>query len=232
MLIPFQRWARAYRDTTYHVAVDTNNGVEAQNKLLKYNYLPRRKQITLSEVITILVESFLPEMYQKYLFQNYAMTTAYRPYNEDIPDFLRDCPHKLVVHCTDRIRKSRKFRNEDIQMEDSCGEFNVTTASGKVHKVDFGNATGTPSCTCMDWVRYHIPCKHFFAIFNHQENWSWHSLPPAYLTSPLLSIDHKALASEFPNVTLDASETPFETMSEELMTELKPLPEKKVTWPH
>ena len=169
-------------------------------------------------------------MYQKYLFQNYAMTTAYRPYNEDIPDFLRDRPHKLVVHCMDRIRKSRKFRNEDIQMEDSCGEFNVTTVSGKVHKVDFGNATGTPSCTCMDWVRYHIPCKHFFAIFNHQENWSWHSLPPAYLTSPLLSIDHKALASEFPNVTLDASETPFETMSEELITKLKPLPDRKVTW--
>ena len=94
VLIPFQRWARAYRDTTDHVVVDNNNGVKAQNKLLKYNYLPRQKQITLSEVIIILVESFLPEMYQKYLFQNYAMTTAYRPYNEDIPDFFRDRPQQ------------------------------------------------------------------------------------------------------------------------------------------
>ena len=62
------RWARAYRDATYHAAVDTNNGVEAQNKLLKYKYFPRWKQITLPEVMTILVETFLPDMYQKYLF--------------------------------------------------------------------------------------------------------------------------------------------------------------------
>ena len=109
-----QRWARAYRDTTYHAAVDTNNGVEAQNKLLKYNYLPRRKQITLSEVMTILVETFLPETYQKYLFQNYAMTTAYRPYNDIVPDFLRDRPRKVILHCMDRMRKSSKFKNEDI----------------------------------------------------------------------------------------------------------------------
>ena len=69
-LFLLQRWARAYRDPTYHATVDTNNGVEAQTKLLKhsYMYLTRRKQITLSEVMTILVENFLPEMYQKYLF--------------------------------------------------------------------------------------------------------------------------------------------------------------------
>lgn len=66
---PLQRWERAYRDSTYHAAVDTNSGVEAQNKLLKYNYLPQWKQITLSEV---LVETFLPETYQKYLFTPHA----------------------------------------------------------------------------------------------------------------------------------------------------------------
>ena len=38
-----QRWARAYSDGEYHAAVNTN-GVEAQNKLLKYRFLPRSKQ--------------------------------------------------------------------------------------------------------------------------------------------------------------------------------------------
>ena len=33
-----QRWGRAYRDTTYRAAVDTNNGVEPQNKVVKYNH--------------------------------------------------------------------------------------------------------------------------------------------------------------------------------------------------
>ena len=66
-----QRWARAYRDNHYHVAVNTNNGVEAQNKLFKYKFLLRTKQkATLSSTMTILVEKYLPTCKQKYLFQN------------------------------------------------------------------------------------------------------------------------------------------------------------------
>ena len=30
----------------------------------------------------------------------------------------------------------------------------------KTHVVDFS----TPSCTCKDWIKYHIPCKHFLAV--------------------------------------------------------------------
>ena len=33
-------WACSYRDQTYHAAVNTTNGMESQNKLLKYSYLP------------------------------------------------------------------------------------------------------------------------------------------------------------------------------------------------
>ena len=164
------------RDAKYHAAVDTNKGVEAQNKLLKYKYyLPQQKQIALSEVMTILVETFLPNMYQKYLFQNYAMATAYRPYNDNILDFLRDRPRKVVLHSMDWMRKSSKFKNEDIQKENSDGRFKITTASRKVHKVNFGKETGVPSCTCLDWMRFHIPCKHFFS---NETDWSWYSLPP------------------------------------------------------
>ena len=35
-----QKWARVYRKSEYHAAVEINNGVEALNKLLKYHYLP------------------------------------------------------------------------------------------------------------------------------------------------------------------------------------------------
>ena len=66
----FQRWARAYRDDKFHAAVDTNNGVEAMNKTLKYNYLPRGKNITVSQLVVTLTEEFLPEMLRKYQKQN------------------------------------------------------------------------------------------------------------------------------------------------------------------
>ena len=31
-----------------------------------------------------------------------------------------------------------------------------------------------PSCTCPDWLKTEIPCKHFFAVFNNM-NFSWNS---------------------------------------------------------
>ncbi|XP_014674703.1 PREDICTED: uncharacterized protein LOC106814853 [Priapulus caudatus] len=34
-----ERWMRCYRQTTYHAIIKTNNGVEAQNKILKHSYL-------------------------------------------------------------------------------------------------------------------------------------------------------------------------------------------------
>ena len=164
--------------------------------------------------MTILIETFLPDMYQKYLFQNYAMTTAYRPYNDNIPDFLRDRPRKVVLHCMDRVRKSSKFKNEDIQTEHSDGRFKVASASGKVHKVDFGKERGVPSCTCLDWMRFHIPCKHFFAIFSNKTDWSWYSLPPTYLASPLLCTDQEALLGAFPNPKDTVDEGPFDLLAE------------------
>ena len=164
--------------------------------------------------MTILIETFLPDMYQKYLFQNYAMTTVYRPYNDNIPDFLRDRPRKVVLHCMDRMRKSSKFKNEDIQTEHSDGRFKVASASGKVHKVDFGKETGIPSCTCLDWMRFHIPCKHFFAIFSNETDWSWYSLPPTYLASPLLRSDQEALLGAFPNPNDTVDEGPFDLLAE------------------
>jgi len=61
----------------FHAAIETNNGVEAQNKVLKYSYLPHRRNITLSCLVEILITSFLPDSYEKYLFQNYKMSSAY-----------------------------------------------------------------------------------------------------------------------------------------------------------
>ena len=46
MYIKLQRWAHAYRDLDFHRSVDTNNGTEALNKVLKYGYLPKRRSLS------------------------------------------------------------------------------------------------------------------------------------------------------------------------------------------
>ena len=65
----------------YHAAVDTNNGVESQNKMLKYNFLPRNTKLTLSTLVTVLNEEFLPDMHHKHMVLNHQMLPTYRAYN-------------------------------------------------------------------------------------------------------------------------------------------------------
>ena len=100
--IMLQMWARAYRDQTYHAAINTTNGVESQNKLLKYSYLPRRKNITLSQLATVLYDEFIPETHHKYLYLNYQMSDTYRTYNDIVPDYLRERPRQVIIHCLER----------------------------------------------------------------------------------------------------------------------------------
>ena len=47
------------------IFVDTNNGVERQNKDFKYEYLKQFKDNTLSGMLTVLTEQFLPDIYQR-----------------------------------------------------------------------------------------------------------------------------------------------------------------------
>jgi len=62
--------------------VDTNNGTEAQNKLLKYKYMPWRKADTLSAFIILLVEKFPPDQHKNYILPNLKAYEWYRQYND------------------------------------------------------------------------------------------------------------------------------------------------------
>ena len=71
----------------------------------------------------------------------------------------------------------------------------VKGKSGVVHTINFGKESGKPSCTCQDWTRHNVPCKHFFLIFITKIQWGWTSLPQSYLQGPYLSCDNNALES-------------------------------------
>ena len=160
-IVSLQLWARVHRDDHYHAAVDTNNEAEAINKTLKYNYLPKGKSVTLSHLVRILVEEFLPEMLQKYQKQNFAMSESYRMYNEFVPSYLQGRPRPVILHCLSRIRKADRFTKESVEQMDGSGQFKIKSASGKQHTLKFKSDNKMPECTCKDWTCWHIPCKHF-----------------------------------------------------------------------
>ena len=186
-----QKWAHAFRDTAYYAVVDTNNGTESLNKALKYSYIPKQKSLSLSGIASLLIERFLPDMYQKYVFQSYKLSEEYRAYNDSIPSYLKGCPKSVILHCLQRTLKCHKFSVEDVNMSGG-GSFEVHMAgTEKRYAVNFQKPECTCS-TCKDWARHHIPCKHFFAIFQYFPNWNWLKLPQSYQDS-YLSADTTAV---------------------------------------
>ena len=58
-------WVRKYRTGLMEIIGNTNNGVERQNKDLKHEYLKKYKDNSLSGMITVLIEQFLPDKFRR-----------------------------------------------------------------------------------------------------------------------------------------------------------------------
>ena len=69
-------------------AVETNNGTEALNQALKYSYLAHKASLTLTGIVRVIVDQFLPDMYQNYVFQNFKQLDLYRL----LPHYLQGRP--------------------------------------------------------------------------------------------------------------------------------------------
>lgn len=68
-------------------------------------------------------------------------------------------------------------------------------SNGEIYSINLDSEEVCPSCTCPDWIRYHIPCKHMFAVFQNIDGYSWENLPASYLRSPHISCDTAAICS-------------------------------------
>ena len=145
--------------------------------------------MTLSALVRVLIDSYLPDMHQKYVMNNLKSSEWYRQYNSFVPVFLHGRPRSVITHCLERQARGKKYDSTDIVMSSSQnGVFTILKPSGGSHTVDFGGE-GEPSCTCKDWKRWKIPCKHFFGVFNTNKEWGWNSLSSSYLQSAYLSCD-------------------------------------------
>ena len=144
--------------------------MKSQNKMLKYNYLPRKKNLTLSQLVILWYNEFLTENYHKHVYLNYWMSSAYREYSDFVPEYLRGCPCQVIIHCWNRKSESMNYTEEDIVKKDVMNGRFTFQGSQQVHTIDFCLVSGKPSCTCPDWLQWHIPCKHYFGIFRLVKN--------------------------------------------------------------
>ena len=75
-------------------------------------------------------------------------------------------PCSLIIHYLERQARAKKFDEANIKGNPQDGTFTTIKQVKENHVVDFVVHSSEPSCTCKDWKKWKIPCKHFFAVFN------------------------------------------------------------------
>ncbi len=113
--------------------------------------MPRSKRpMNLSSIVSLLVENFLPALRQKYLFSNFEQSGLNRKYS------LQDRPHKVILHCLDRLASSARFTQDNVSIVDKEGIFEVKQIKGNCYTVTFKEH----SCTVNIRVPYYLEHTH------------------------------------------------------------------------
>ncbi|XP_057297349.1 uncharacterized protein LOC130627119 [Hydractinia symbiolongicarpus] len=181
-----KRWALAFRPDDLMLC-NTNNGTERLNEDIKYDELEGYRSCTLSELLKIIVESFLPKLYDKYVEMNVKYTSGYKKYQSSIPPFLHDRPRWFVRDILDKRDKVT------TTMVDSVGvglghTFNVK-GENVYYYVNFGSDEKICSCTCRHFKRHRTLCKHFFAVLK-TGLLHFNCITPMYRSHPYVTLDY------------------------------------------
>ncbi|XP_041350872.1 uncharacterized protein LOC121369862 [Gigantopelta aegis] len=182
------RWVYCFRKNIFNIRVNTTNGLENQHKLLKENYL-RQFSLgkTLSSALSVLVKTFTPDIEQRYIRLNVICMNEYCKYDDGIPSFLKNRPRLFLDHCLKRMPPTIPEIGDDSISSNGAGFVVSNPASRNTHRIEFGEQM--PSCSCMDWKKYHWPCKHLLAVFTKYPDHGWDFLPEGYKEQPTLCLD-------------------------------------------
>ena len=85
--------------------VNTNNGTERLNEDLKYDELVEYKNCTLSDLLNVVIDRFIPKLYEKYIELNVRYTSSYKGYNRSIPFYMHDRPKWIVDNMIEELAK-------------------------------------------------------------------------------------------------------------------------------
>ena len=123
---------------------NSNNGTERLNEDLKYDELVSWKNCTLSELLTIIIESLLPKLYEKYVELNAKFSSCYKKYQESIPESLHNHPLFIVHNVLEKMWKVTISMLSSVKVLTEGHIFEVQSESVAFdlkakYIVDFGN---------------------------------------------------------------------------------------------
>jgi hypothetical protein len=190
-----ERWCRAYRPADLF-RCNTNNGTERLNESLKYETMDCYSNFTMTELVTILAQNFLPDLYEKYVSLNIKYTAGHKGYNPTIPKFMINRPGPLVEDMLKKFNSVTAFMVRSVHpitpsssLEFVVESFNDAANTRNMYTVKFGNTNQICSCECVSFRIDRLLCKHFFAVFQSEYPFHFEHISPLYIKHPYTTID-------------------------------------------
>ena len=158
-------WCLFYRPIDL-ILTNTNNGAKLLNKELKPNNLENYKKCTLTEMLKVFIQEFLPKLYDRYIELNVKYTEKHKKYETALPPFLKSRSRKIIDHLLYRMGK---VETDGINSVEIAGDnaFNETSSDlSSTHRlkyrVDIGDKDRFCSCTRNGYRRNRMLRKQFF----------------------------------------------------------------------
>ncbi|KAL3193715.1 hypothetical protein MRX96_002159 [Rhipicephalus microplus] len=102
-------WFMSYR-LKFDVVLTTNNGIEAQNRVLKAQYVKSSSgKRSLTSLIMTVVHGYLLDKETKFHETARRQSSAYRQYSENVPAYLHNRPHGFVKHMLRRLVNAEEY---------------------------------------------------------------------------------------------------------------------------
>lgn len=164
---------------------NTNDRTESKNKTLKTCLAGNSGWRGLQGLLQVLVEKFFPEKETQLIQASISFSLSYRLYHESVPSYLHERPPAVIQPIMERLRRVLEYNSKDATSGTKEGTFQIKSErEGRgFHEVDFN----FPSCSCLDFKKSKLPCKHFGEVFLLVDEWTFSRLPAAYRYGPYLT---------------------------------------------
>ena len=185
------RWVKALRDPKFESAINTTNGVESLNKVMKFKFFSNASDKSISTIVKIIVEQYCRKAYDKYSKKNVTSSSLFKTTNSAIPKYLVGLSDNFIRLCRPSFEAARTAINHDMVMilENNPPMFKIKSIEGSgIYTID----TSIPTCDCLSFRMHYRPCKHLFILLE-LDHIKWEDFPESYRNMPIAQIDQDAV---------------------------------------
>ena len=124
---------------------------------------------------------------------NVKVSSGYKKHAENIPSYLQNRPQSLVAFLLERAQRVSTLMIDSVR-EQTNGSFKVCSDDPGIndtklnYNVSFGDNETFRCCSCRDFRRTRLLCKHFFAIIESGRKQS-SELTILFLNHPFTNLD-------------------------------------------